>query len=476
MRSNSISCLVVAALAVGACKKNPVETQAPASANATGTAMMPEHGGVVATSGGMMSEVVAQADGKLMVYVRGPQGAVREADVKVNIRNADGSTKPVVVAWDGQTNAYVGYVWGVAPGAKTVEVGIPGARADSPTLTVSAQVNVTGVAHPPAPHYGGSVEIIGQYAVEIVPSRSGDIAFFVMDLEGNLVPDASIELPRVVVSAGGTATTGTAGSVAVAAGAGAAAAGANGNVAVAVLAMQPVVVPVQRQGDHFVAHIEGGLAVSLPSVSVGIDLSVGGRAYTKATVPTAIVLPVMPPAIVVAAHAPALPSGAVVVVPPSVGAAAEVRMPAGAMPAAHVEVGARVGATVVPPSAQVGVRIDAPRPGAVVGVPTLAVPGAGVNIGVAPSQVNVVVAPPRAGAAVVVAPPAAGVGVVVAPPRAGVTIGGSAGGVAVGGGGVVVAPPRPQLAVPQIPTPPVPPSGASVGGSVQFGGSINIGR
>nr|BAL57077.1 hypothetical protein HGMM_F46H12C26 [uncultured delta proteobacterium] len=265
--------VLLAAVATSGCKKGSPSTSPPNS-NAvpsapvetnTGPTLIPEHGGVVAASAGLTTEIVTQADGKILAYVRGPQGPVEGASVQVTVRNPDGSSRPIAVAWDAQAGAYVGYVWGVPPGRKTIEVSVAPAD-NAPPQTVSSEVNVTAVATPPPPRHGGTVEIIGQYAVEIVPDRSGDVAFFVMDLQGNPIPSSDVELPRVTVHTTGNAR-----------------AGAGSRV-----------INPQRVGDHFVVHAGPDVLAGSSAVSLGVDLGVRGRIFTHATVPNAVVVTTTP--------------------------------------------------------------------------------------------------------------------------------------------------------------------------------------
>ena len=523
MQSRTLILIAATLATAAACKKgndanapaNAASTATPtennANSNAAAPAMVAEHGGSVATSGGMITEVVTQPDGRLMAYVRGPQGAVADANVRVTVRNTDGTSRPVVVAWDAQSSAYVGYVWGVEPGMKTVDVSIAAnGNATAPAQTVSSQVNVAAVAHPPAARYGGSVEIIGQYAVEIVPSRTGDLAFVVMALEGNPVPDASIELPHETIDTGAIATAGgtvaaggtvnAGGSVAIGAPPAVnAAGGAVGTVAVAAPAAPSaglgtaVLVPV-RQGDHWMAHVEPTVIATAPSVSFNVDLSVGGHVYSKAQVPAAPVVAVLPPAIAVGGSGSvAVRPGLGVAVPVAPGApvgSVNVQANGGvAVPAvvANVNVGARVlpppvpqpvgGVVVAPPRVRVnGGVVVAPPNGAVMVAP----PRGGVVVGgmaggvvVQPPSGGVVVAPPRAG--VIVAPPSGAV--MVAPPRGGVIVAPPSGGVVVGAraGATLNAPPRPVVAPPPpvVIAPPGPPR-VNVQGGFQVGGSVNI--
>src|SRR5262249_32550786 len=106
---------LVALLALGAgagCNRdapaNGSGVDATPAGEGAGGRLIPEHGGVMATSAGFTTEVVAQPDGKLLTYVRGPQGPVLDANVRVTVRDSNGAEKPVAVAWDASASAYVG--------------------------------------------------------------------------------------------------------------------------------------------------------------------------------------------------------------------------------------------------------------------------------------------------------------------------------------------------------------------------------
>ncbi len=504
--------LIAATLATGACKRANETPSAQATSTATppggGASMVPEHGGAVATSGGMVTEVVTQPDGKLLAYVRGPSGPVQDANVRVTVRNADGTSKPVVVAWDAQASAYVGYVWGVEPGLKTVDVTVPGATQGAPAQTVSSQVTVAAVAHPPAARYGGSVEIIGQYAVEIVPSRTGDVAFFVMDMQGLPVPDANVDLPRVSIDfgGGGSGTASVGGSLAINANVGvgtpgigavplippAGGATVTGNSPGAIAIAQPVggtagvlagsgaqlgtavLVPV-RMGDHWIARVDPGRLATATSVGFNVDLSVGGRTFSKAGVTATPVIATLPLGIAVPVQPAApVPAGTLAVGPaPALGVAVPV---APGTPGLGVAVPVAAGA----PGLGVAVQVAPGSPGLGVAVPIApGRPGLGVAAPIAPAPGR-----PGLGVAVPIAPstPGFGVAVPVAPGRPGL-------GTAVPvGGAVVAAPVAPGVAVrvngpvmpPLVPQPqggiaPMPPSvriGAGVAVPVPPGGGI----
>lgn len=431
--------LLAAAIASGGCKKSEDATQAappaqaptqlatptptPAPAAPTPTTMVPEHGGVVATNAGLTTEVVVQGEGKLVAYLRGPQGPVQDANIRVALRNADGTTRPVAVAWDAQAGGYVGYVWGVQPGTKTIEVSLAAPQAGAPPQMVSSQVNVAAVAKLPRARYGGTVELIGQYAVEILPARTGDVAFFVMDLQGHPVPAAEVELPRVTVQAAPPAPR----------------AGVAVNAAIAAPTATVALVPI-KVGDHLVAHADQAVVVAGPAVGFDFDLSVRGQTFTHAGIPSAVVMARMPRAVAIVAPA---------------------------APAAHVA--AHANARVVAPSAQVNVQVPAP--------PSIAVqanlPPPSVNVRANFAPPPVVVAPVAARAAVVVAPPVVRVGVaappapVVAVPAA--AVGGAA--ASAGGGASVTGSARLQIAAPP---PPPPPPRVNVQGGFQVGGSIGL--
>lgn len=69
---------------------------------------------------------------------------------------------------------------------------------------VAAQVPVRT---PPRARHGGTVQVVGDHAMETVAARSGGVAVFVMDLDGDPIPPSQVTLPSVnVVVAGQTRT------------------------------------------------------------------------------------------------------------------------------------------------------------------------------------------------------------------------------------------------------------------------------
>jgi hypothetical protein len=69
--------------------------------------------------------------------------------------------------------------------------------ANAPIVAVAPQP-MLGAA--PAPTHGGRVQVVGNYAVETVAARTGGVALFWTDLQGNPIAPDQITLPRVRVN------------------------------------------------------------------------------------------------------------------------------------------------------------------------------------------------------------------------------------------------------------------------------------
>jgi hypothetical protein len=255
------------------------------AASVAAPALQPEHGGRVAVSGGLVTEVAAEPNGTLVAYVRDPAGAPVEAHaVQLALRSPEGRSQPVAVTYDPARRAYVGRAAGVQPGEYAVEVSVQPTEAAPGVLSHPPRVPRPPPPRPPPPPHGGRVEVVGEYAVETVAARNGDVAVFWTNLDGEPVPPAEVALPSVTVTVDG----------------------------------RPHVVPTRVVDDHFVAHVDAApgaaVLVAMPGVVVR------GVRYSYVAVPDVVVVAALPVVVVApAVVAPAVvvaPTPAVVVTPP----------------------------------------------------------------------------------------------------------------------------------------------------------------
>jgi hypothetical protein len=290
----------------------------------------------------------------MVAYVRDPQRApVVGASVQLQVRKPDGQLVPVPVTYDPTMQAYVGRPTGIVPGSYPVQVQVQPPGTAAPVQIETPPVTVSAVTPVPRARYGGQVQIVGDHAVEMVATPSGDMAMFWMNLDGTPIPANQVQVPNVTVTVNG----------------------------------RPHVVPARVESDRIVAHVpyapHAPVSVSVPSVTVQ------GVPYTTVVAPATPVVAVLPPPQPVIVQPPIVQAG-FAPPPPSVVVGAPVP------PAIVVGVPAPPAVVVAPPVAP-AVVVAPPRPGVIIAPP---VPPA------------VVVAPPIA-PAVVVAPPVPGVAVEV---------------------------------------------------------------
>jgi hypothetical protein len=179
-----------------------------------------EHGGSVATTGALTTEVSAEPNGVIVAYVKdSQQQPVQAHSVTVNVRRPDEDPVAVPMIYDERRHAYVGQVSGVAAGAYPVEVSVRPTATAQPVEMVSPPVQVTvaatpvpglptgtvAVAAPQAPRHGGRVQVVGEYTVETVAARGGDVALYFSDREGRPVPPAEVRVPTIQVQVEGRA-------------------------------------------------------------------------------------------------------------------------------------------------------------------------------------------------------------------------------------------------------------------------------
>lgn len=139
----------------------------------------------------------------------------------------------------------------------TTEVNAPTAST-APTIAAAPRT-------PPAPRHGGTVQVVGDHAVETVAARTGGVVLFFMTLDGEPIPANRVTLRSVNV----------------------------------VVAGQRRTVPVVVSGGAFVARTAvpdgASVAVSVPHVVVE------GHTYDEIEVPVVIVVAALPGFVVVPA-------------------------------------------------------------------------------------------------------------------------------------------------------------------------------
>lgn len=428
------------------CKQN-TEANAPATntvgVNGSLGASLGSHGGAMASAGGLTTEVVVGAQGLVTAYVQNAQQQpVAGATVKVNVQKSDGTAKPVAMAWDAATQAYVGRVSGVEPGAHQVTVSVDmnaqasaqgSAQGTAPAVptaqgsgsgaieVVVPAVNVSSVATAPAPKHGGRVEIVGDYSVEVVGTHEGQVNLWVSDLQGNAVPPETVQIPTFQVKLTG--------------------------------GDQYQTVQPQKVGDHFVAQVNGQWETTA-TIETNLNLAVNGRVWVGGSAPQAPV---------VVAVQDSVPSAETVVV--TGGATGTVQVTAPPPPSVGTSVHVQVTAPPPPSTVTAGVNVQVTAP-----------PPPSVNVQ-AQAHGGVIVPPPPP--TITMAPQGSG-GVIIAPPPPVVMINAPPPVVVAPGPPVVVVPPPPSGGVHVtvqgsvqggIPMPPPPPT---VGGSVSVHGAVHF--
>ena len=235
----------------------------------TVSSSLPLHGGVVAVSDNLVGEVVPGPDGALTVYLDNTQGEPqRPADLRLAVRRESNEEQPVAVAYDPARGAYVGQVAGLAPGAYPVTLSVRPAGATAPVQLVTAPVRVEAPRPLPPAHHGGTVQLLGDRAVEVVASRTGDVALYWTDPNGTPLPEPGANVPSVEVRVNG----------------------------------QPHIVQLRLERTHFVGHVDvptgAELAIALPPVEVD------GRMYYGVAAPRPVLVEVLPGGPVAVVQAP----------------------------------------------------------------------------------------------------------------------------------------------------------------------------
>ena len=152
-------------------------------------ARTPVYGGDVMVLGDLSAEVVALPSGDIQLVAYGPDGLITgDADLKVEVPDADGQPHEVDLVWNADASAYLG----------SVEEGV---QLDTGAITFSAERNGvrrrTRVARAPIrpPTHEGDVVVVGNMTVELVPQPDGKVRAYVVGKDGNPVEaDADAEL------------------------------------------------------------------------------------------------------------------------------------------------------------------------------------------------------------------------------------------------------------------------------------------
>ncbi len=245
---------------------------APIAPPADAPGMIPEmvqagpHGGVVASSGGVTTEVLTQPDGHLVTYFSNAQGQpIKPSAMTIALRKPDGTEQPVAVRYDPSIQGYLGLVSDVPPSAYPVDEVVRFDGMSAAMELVTPPVTVSFVASAPTPRHHGHIERFGDKIVEVVASRNGDVAMFWMDQNGEPVPPDAVGVTEVQVSMGG----------------------------------QQIMVPVHYEGGYFRGHVDvpvgDGYAVSLPRVTVDGQPYYGGMWRPRALVDQVQVAPMPEP-------------------------------------------------------------------------------------------------------------------------------------------------------------------------------------
>jgi hypothetical protein len=274
MRTPLLTAFAAAALSLAACAHGRSGDPRAAESRRGGA----EHGGEVASSAGITTEIVTQPNGWFAVYVRDALGTLSNREVAVTVRDPDGATHSIVVSWDGIERAYRGVFWAMEPGPKTVDVSVPAAVPGAPVRSTVTRLAVPAVVTPPPARFGGTVQIVGLRAMEIVPASDGTIAIFLMTLDGAALP--LVDAPHVEVS---VYTPGS----------------GRPPTPVALARLYPA-------SDHYIAQANNpALLRTATAVDVRVDMRGDGTSTTRA-VTRAALLDALPPGISTAATGPAV--------------------------------------------------------------------------------------------------------------------------------------------------------------------------
>jgi hypothetical protein len=283
MKITALSLVALAALRV--CGESP---RPPTVSSEPRVAAPGEHGGSVAAGAAISAEVTSQPDGRIVAYVRDPRGEPLQAhSVSVSIRRPDEDPLPVAMTYDESEHRYVGRVAGIPVGTYPVEVSVQPSATAPAIEVVAPPIAVAATAPLPAAQRGGRVQLVGDYAVETVAARGGDVAFYFYDREGRAVPPAEVTVPTVNVRVEGR------------------------------------VVPVQPrlEGEVWVAH--AGVPLPPDVVVMVPDVEIRGHRHRGVVVSNVVVVPTIPTAVVVARG----PARGAVVATPVVGVHAEIVAP-----------------------------------------------------------------------------------------------------------------------------------------------------
>jgi hypothetical protein len=117
-------------------------------------AMVPEHGGSVAMSGAITTEVVTLPDGRVAAFVRDSNRMpVLPSDVQMAFLRTDGSQLPVPLNYDPTVAGYVGSPMGVVPGSYPVVLNVRIQPFVPPVQLVTPPIVVIRSFDPPPVYY-----------------------------------------------------------------------------------------------------------------------------------------------------------------------------------------------------------------------------------------------------------------------------------------------------------------------------------
>lgn len=285
-----------------------------------------QQGGQVGISGGLQVEVAPRPDGQVAVFVKDSAGAPVEAnDVRLAVRRPDGERTELALTYVPAEHAYVGRAPGLPAGSYEPEVQVALTAGGPPLRLAAPAVEFAAPAAVPVPQYSGRVQTVGPYTAEVVVAHSREVVLTFRDASGNPVPAAEVTAPSVDVVVGG----------------------------------QRMTVPVQASGQGLVARLpsepDESVVVEVPTVAVR------GVEYHHVVLADVTLVPVLPPALVVAVPVVAVVAPAVEVVAPT--PAVVVAPPPAVVVAPPAVVVHAPGVVVAPVGIEVGFGVGVVGPG-----------------------------------------------------------------------------------------------------------------
>lgn len=164
------------------------EAEVSGEAEVVAVAPTPIYGGDVLVAGDISAEYVALPSGDIQLVAYGPDGLLTDADLKVEVPDAEGEAHEIDLVWNADASAYLG----------SVEEGV---TLDTGAITFSAEragvLRRTRVARAPIrpPTHEGDVVVVGNMTVELVPQPDNKIRAYVIGKDGTAVEaDADAQL------------------------------------------------------------------------------------------------------------------------------------------------------------------------------------------------------------------------------------------------------------------------------------------